>query len=380
VAKHDIAYQCGCKGSIHIIPLESRIAYLEAGVCMECYKFYFKEAISRPTVKIELPPLTGSEKEIAWANSLRIHKLSEIETEIANIEKMMPKEEYRQILIAIDEIQNKTAARQWILWRHYSAKYIVEETLKAIMAVPTAKAIEDKEAAQAKEEAIKRAALAEATMRPQKAVSNIAAEIYIDGDVVSIFFPKPHDAFNEIVRSLGYSWKNGLWKRKIDKFAGTPEDRAVELGHTLLANGFFVRFFDEALRSRIAKEDFEPEQTRWIMKRSKGDYVGWFAIRWGSAEDFYDAARRIADSRYSKPNIMVPPEQFEQVLDFAERYDFRLSEEAQIAMQEARKVKESMLLVQAKPRKWQKAPAPSASPKALKVPNIVEIDDDLRDE
>lgn len=378
MAKHDVTYQCGCKGSIHTISDEQRIAYLEAGVCMECYKYYAKEAVNKPDKPLDLPPLTGSEKQIAWANNLRIHKLSEIEEYLAQREQKS--DEYRRALMAVEEVQAKANAKQWIMWRLYSPAQIIRQALDTMMAEPTSREIAEKEAAQAKEEAIKRAALAEATLKPEKAVSNIAAEIHVDDNVISVYFPKPLDIFNSTVYSMGYAWKNGMWRRKIDKFAGTAEDRAAELGHTLLSNGFFVCIFDESVRFKVANGDFEPEQTRWIMKRSKGDSVGWFAIRWGCNEDFYDAARRIEDSRYSAPNVVVPSEQFEQVLDFADRYDFKLSEAAQIAVQEARKAKESMLLVQAKSRKQQKAPAPTKNPPVLAVPASVDIDDELRDE
>lgn len=378
--KYDIVYQCGCKESIHIIPQEQRIAYLEAGVCMECYKYHAREAISRPDKPIDLPTLTGSEKEVAWANNLRIHKLNEIETEIANNEKMMPKEQYRQILMAVEEIQRKTTAKQWIMWRLYNPVQILREVLDTMMAKPTAREIAEKEAAQAKKEAIKRDALAEATLKPERAVSNIAAEIHVENNVISVYFPKPHDGFNSTVRSMGYAWKDGLWKRKIDKLAGHAEERAVELGHTLLSQGFFVRIFDESMRARIAKGDFEPEQTRWIMKQAIGSHQGWFTIRWGYNEDFYDAARRIEASKYDGRNVVVPPEQFEQVLDFAGRYDFKLSEGAQDAVLMAKKAKESMLLAQAKPRKAQKAPVPAKKPIVLAVPVVIEVDEDLKDD
>lgn len=381
MAKYAISYQCGCKGSIHTIPDEQRIAYLEAGVCMECYKYYANEAISKPDKPLDLPVLTGSEKQVAWANSLRIHKLNEIEEYLAErAQNDYNTDEYRHALMAVEEIQRKSNAKQWIQWRLYSPAQMIREILDAMMAVPTAKEVAEKEATQAKEDAIKRAALSEATLRPEEAVSSIAAEIYVEGNVISVFFPKPLESFNTIVRDMGYVWKHGMWRKTIDTFAGTSEDRAVELGYTLLSNGFYVRLFDASLRARIANADFETEQTRWVMKRANGDYLGWFMVRWGCNEDFYDAARRIEDSRYDGRMVVVPPDQFEQVLDFAERYDFKLSEGAQIAMQEARKAKESMLLVNAKPRKQQKTPAPTSKPPVLVIPATIEIDEDLKDD
>jgi hypothetical protein len=214
------------------------------------------------------------------------------------------------------------------------------------------------------------------TLRPESAISEFAAEISLDGPVISVSFPKRHDRFVEVVKSLGYAWKEEVWKRKIGPFAGIPEDRAIELGYALLANGFIV-CIDESLSTRIVTGSFEPEQTRWVSKLAVGNYAGWFAIRWGKGEDYYNAARKIEDSRYNSPNVVVPPEQFEQLLDFASRYDFKLSDGAQSIAQQAREAKESMLVVKVAPIR--KRSNPSDTPTAMPVPEIVEIDEDLRD-
>ena len=80
------------------------------------------------------------------------------------------------------------------------------------------------------------------TLRPEKAISEMVAEIGLDGTVISASFPEYHDGFIEVVKSLEYGWKDGVWKRKIGTFAGVPEDRAIELGYALLPKDFLCVF------------------------------------------------------------------------------------------------------------------------------------------
>ncbi len=163
------------------------------------------------------------------------------------------------------------------------------------------------------------------------------------------------------------------------KFAGSPVERFVELGHTLLSRGFLVRVFDEELRSRIVSGIFEPEHTRWISKLTDGAYVGWFCIRWSKNEDYYAVAKKLPNSKYHAPHVVVPPIQFAQVLDFAERYDFRLSQGAQEAVRVAQEDKEKMLVVTKERVPLQEKTVASDRPPVLEVPETVEIDDDLKE-
>lgn len=379
MARYTISYACGHSGEINLIGphryRESRIAYLEHGECFECYKQHSTQAAQEQAEALELPALVGSEKQIAWAEKLRIVKLNEIE---AAIERHENDKKYRQILMAVEHIGNETSAKQWIEWRYDSPEYIITRVLKSLLAAPTEEQKRAEQKAQAQAEAIKRAALVEATIRPENPVSETVAEISISDKTISVVFPEIREDFNGLVRLLGYIWSNGCWQRTIGSFAGTVGDRAVELGHILLSRGFLVRSFDDSLRSRIVAGVYTPEQTRWITKRMD---TGWFAIQWGQHEDYYQAARKIENSRYSRPYVVVPPAQFAQVLDFAQRYDFHLSNGAQEVVKSARTDKEQMIVVKKEPvASREKMPPAGEKPPALMVPDSVAIAEELRDD
>jgi hypothetical protein len=117
------------------------------------------------------------------------------------------------------------------------------------------------------------------------------------------------------------------------------------------------------------------------MARTDGKYSGWFAIEWWpSAGDFYREAKRLAASRYDKPSVVVPAEQFVEVLGFAEVHGFELSPGAAKLVEKARAAKEAALTVKVEKKPApEKTKDPSKAP-TLEVPEAVDIQDDLKDE
>ena len=383
MAKHDIKYTCGHTGTVNIIgphrSRQSRIAYLESGECFDCFKQHSSEVAREQARELELPALVGTEKQVAWAETLRLAKLEEIEAVVEHLDESQ--RNYRQILIAVESISSETAAKQWIEWRYDDPSYIISKTLKSLLSTPTE---EQKQAAietQKRADAVKRAALIESTIRPSVSVSETVAEITLSGNMISVLLPEKRDDFSQIVHSLGYAWRNGCWQRTIGKFAGMSADRFAELGHTLLSRGFPIRVFDEDLRARIVSGVFEPEQTRWIAKRTAGAYAGWFVIQWGRDEDCYAAARKIKNSKYDRPCVVVPVVQFEQVLDFAKLHDFVLSDSAKELARLAQEDKEKTLVVtKSSVAKREKMSPVGDVPPVLPVPESVAVAEDLRDE
>ncbi len=380
MSSYDVDYTCGHSGTVNLVgphrARESRIAYLENGECFDCFKQKSHEVAREQAEELELPVLVGTEKQIAWAETLRIEKLNEIE---ATVERLKQSKDYRQILMVVERISNETAAKKWIDWRDMSAKWIIQDEWKVMLEAPTDEQKQAEQEAREKADAVKRAALVEATVSPEEPVSELAVEISLSGKTISAVFPEKREDFKEIVKSLGYVWSNGCWQRVPGKFAGSPVERLVEVGHTLLSHGFLIRVFDEELRARIVSGVFEPEHTRRISKMTDGDYVGWFCIRWGKQEDYYAVARNLHNSKYNAPHVVVPPVQFAQVLDFAGLYDFRLSQGAQEAVCQARTDKEKMLVVTKEPAQLKEKTVASDKPPMPEVPETVEIDDDLKE-
>ena len=336
-----------------------------------------------------LPSLTGTEKQIAWAETLRAERLEMIRKALAGeydsfylhaywgeylgctFSKCLQPEDPRTAH-AIEVLKQQTAARWWIDQREKK----IGAVLTALFAAHPPVKEDPPDVQEAKEEV-----LAEATVRPESPKTETVAEIRVSEKVVEVSFPEKREDFWQIIKKeMGYTWSGSFWKRSLGVTSGTPADRAAETGNKLLAAGFIVRIFDPDIRQAAIDATFEPEHTRWVSKLVNGDYSGWFSLTWKEdSRSLYDAARKLKRSKYSKPAVVVPAEQFEAVLDFAGMYGFRLSPGAQALVDMARTAKESALVAAPVPAKKEALPEPGSKPACLNVPENVEVDDEFKD-
>jgi hypothetical protein len=186
------------------------------------------------------------------------------------------------------------------------------------------------------------------TLRPVKPVTETVADIMIMGNHVQVSFFERDDDFREVVKDHGFrwSWDAGCWERKCNQFTGSPLDRATEICISLLKAGFIISIVDDTLKEKILKKEFEPEQKRWIKAIVDGKHKGWFSLSWEYGnERIYKAARAVAGSRWSRPNVIIPPYQFEAILDMKDLYGFELSIGALKIVAEAGVAKEEALIV-----------------------------------
>lgn len=380
MAKYEVTRSCGHIEKVELFgPSKNRnwrLDNVEAKkLCEECYRAKLaeeRELANKQAAEAAqaqgLPELEGTEKQIAWAETIRQEVLAAIDDYILEDEA-----EDLRVIELISHIKSKTSASWWIDRRETSSYRIRRLLERTIDEIKTLK-LESHPAAQG--------AKAEATVRPEKPITETVAEIRIQGSVVEISFPERRDDFREIVKGkLNMEWMRGSqsWQRTISLTDGTPIDRAAEAGHRLLAAGFCIRIYDPELRQKAVDGNYEPESTRWIFRRTGGDYDNWFSLSWNRGEDYYEVARRLPGSRWDKPNVVVPSEQFEEVLDFADMYGFSLSPGAEELVAQARQIKEKALVADVEGPDDGKMIA-GTKPPALEVPQEVEIVEELRDD
>jgi len=134
MAYYSGTFSCGHEGRVDIIgPGKDREWKRErafSGLCPECYRKFkaeqreaANEKAAEESKEMSLPELTGTEKQVAWANTIRVEYLNKI-LEVINDScsdnfednDKSEKDEYRAKRIApIDFlIQNHTDARFWI--------------------------------------------------------------------------------------------------------------------------------------------------------------------------------------------------------------------------------------------------------------------------
>lgn len=150
-------------------------------------------------------------------------------------------------------------------------------------------------------------------------------EIRIEGNTIKTI-SEYDTTLIDIVKKLGYRWNSSqkTWERNIDKFNGPLIDRLVELATKLLDKGYAVKVPEEYLES-IKKGEYASERTRWVTWSSKKNM---FLVWWEYNEKIKSAFKNIK-STCENYKYYVKVEFYQEILEFAEIFNFSISELAQ---------------------------------------------------
>lgn len=304
--------------------------------CTDCYKARRQrerdEERARAAAEareLGWPELTGTEKQVNWANTIREGIIRHFNDLLAELVENGGDKEGEDTVRGVRDwlLTSKTSASNWIDVRDYlnktwdRAKYErawIEEWKSAGAPADPTDAVEELRQAQAEEAAVQ-------TVAPAGQTHPGAVVIDHSERVVTAAYRKDED-FRLLVKSLGFSWNPTAryWSKALTDRSGTARERAAELGNKLLAAGFAVRIADPEVRQAAVAGDYEPETFRWIDARDAD-----FFITWARDDDFYAQAKRLPRARYSKPGILVPAAEWEEVQDFAHTHGFRFTPAAQ---------------------------------------------------
>lgn len=214
-------------------------------------------------------------------------------------------------------------------------------------------------------------------LRPPTPLTESIAQVGFEGDVLHAFMSEKRKDFKETVnnRECFWNWGSRRYEREVDDFTGPAPDRAAELGHVLLTAGFCIELADD-LGQMILTASYQPEKRRRIGRSANPKYKGWLTIRWPHDDDMWKAAWALPGSHYDKPIVVVPPDQYEAVLDFAERFDFWITPAGQEIIDAATARKRAALIVEIPPLPAAQRPGPLPA----MAPATGEIDPDLADD
>lgn len=228
----------------------------------------------------------------------------------------------------------------------------------------------------AEPEQVKANGIPEIIIRPEKPVARGIARIGLSAGLVTVMFPEKREDFRVTIKGNGYEWDEvrSHWRRTVSGWTQAT-NVAAETGHRLLATGFWVAPPTAQVRDLITDESFEPECRRKVMVRKTGEYAGWLVLWWARSEDCYAAAKRISGSRYDKPHVVVPPEYYDEVEDFAGVHGFYVTPAAQRAIEQAGNAIKAALLVEI-----DNTPDAAAEVADRPYDLPLEIDDDLADD
>lgn len=101
MAKYEIKHICGHTETIALFGKHesryARIEYLEKQECLECRRKREAEEAEKIGAGLELPELSGSEKQVAWANTIRA-KVVQFIKDHTKPETMMESEAFQTVI------------------------------------------------------------------------------------------------------------------------------------------------------------------------------------------------------------------------------------------------------------------------------------------
>lgn len=331
-------YSCGHEGRTNIVgPTKDRERKIEwhfSGLCPDCHKKKQEEErksankeAAKKSAEMELPELSGTEKQVAWANTLRIKAIDRINSRCAKMETALKekgldtipgegigmKEVYDSVQFFI---QSHSDARYWIEIRDedVNLKNIVSEYKKYLDKSANSDAVEE---TTVEEESI--------IVSPCDTLKNGVAKIIFKDGFLCTEYVKDSE-FMEIVKGLGYKWDGTAWRKEITEYTGSVENRAAELGNKLLSKGFTVQFPDKESKGKAISSDFIQENDRWVKFNTK---TGTIAIVWKKRSDtLYEAAKKLPGAKWSNGSMKINVEFYKEVIDFAETMGFSISQKA----------------------------------------------------
>jgi hypothetical protein len=315
----------------------------ESDRCPECYaaeqKVKREEANAAKSAeaaeqaqKAGLPELVGSEKQVAWAETLRREIYYRIARGAKNCTyngEPVTDENGKAVSEAVNAyFRRETSAKLYIDHREESAQEWLDRIAKSEHKAEAIAAPTTDDALQAVQED----AAAVTTPETQKHPGSVAIKV-TETSVAARY--ERNEAFRGLVVSLGYTWDGDAraYTKKITKFTGDAESRAAELGNKLLLAGFAIRLPGGELRRRAAEADYQPEQTRWVTIIVSGADKGRLSLCWPKGDNkLYNAAKQIRGSKWVNPCVIVPIEHHAEVADFADIHGFSVSDGAAAAI------------------------------------------------
>lgn len=345
--KYNIKFSCGHTAEIQLFgkfeEREKKIKYYEEeGICPECYKALKEKEKKEEDEKMQfeakdigLPDLQGTEKQIAWANKIRVAAVNILLKSIKKEQDIRIKACLEAMLTAIgseDSAARIINERENILRTDPGQYFEAElEDIESGISAPDdfiqldgsfyVKAL--KEVLNGKEE-IK--VSEDVTLSPKKKTTDTLAVVTYTDDHVTVSSPKDYTVM-QIVKGSGFRWSGSAWEMRIGATTGQAADRAAEVANKLLAAGVQVRV-PAAVQESAVEGNYMPRCTRWFYAR-KDDQKNVYA-EWGNDEDWYNRIINLSGAKYVRDlkRIRIPASSADEIEDFAELNGFQITDGA----------------------------------------------------
>lgn len=300
---------------------------------------------------IGLPELEGTEKQKAWASTIRLEWIAWAEGQIERAAETVEKhrgipEDAEKVKAGDEDIAHDKVVLAWAKCNIISAAYWIENRNMKITVWRYAKSRTAEDTNEAREAAEKTEAEAKAkaeleaaekaereanaTVAPEGVENPIIATIRTDGDTVTVSSDKD-EKLREIVKDCGMSWDKSRWTLKTRSIINESADNlAAYIGNRLLRAGFAIRIFNNDILDAAVEGTAEPRATRVLSR--KGDH---FRLEWeGTDDEIYSAGRKLKGAKYEDHGFTIPFSSWRMAFDLAELNGVAISNGAKKAAEE----------------------------------------------
>ncbi len=345
-------YTCGHEGEANVIgPKKNRQWKVDNhfnGLCPECYKKERqmerekaeKEAVEK-SAEMELPALTGTEKQVAWANTIRIDLIESFMKMIENNKNIfmycnsnderIPNVTKEELVDLIDYISKEyTSAKFWIESRT-SFNFTAGDILLKLRSEESKKLPDD-----VAEDLEKYKEVLTVTPTDQKKKGVVVLDCNPAGTIITAKYVKDED-FRRIIKGKKFKWnpEETKWEKEITEYTGSILDRIADVGNTLIKSGFTVQFPNVESKDKAISAKFVVENDRWVKYNTISNKL---AICWDKRSDtLYETAKRLPGARWSNGSMLVGVEFYREVLDFSETMGFSVSKKSRQIIEAYRK-------------------------------------------
>ena len=275
--------------------------------------------------EFELPELSGSPRQIEWANTIRVayfksySKIVAKYSELLSSERQQCEVEFKSFSEVGEHLfSTKASASFWIENRDLTIRLVVHE--------------HEKEFVKYKEKAEVQEVVADYAVKPEITTADAIAEVKYSNNMLSVSFPSKDNTLIKVCKDAFMKWNSNslVWERKLSEMTGTT-DRIIEIGHRLLKAGIPVAIADEEIRKKAVAGEYKEECLLWVMNGPDDK----LRVSWGDG-DWYEKSKRITGAKWSseKRNMMVPVSSFKEIRDFAECNNFKVTTLAKEKMDE----------------------------------------------
>lgn len=294
---------CSHEGRVNIIGKSSERQrkadwYFAHSICEECRQKAFekeKEEAAQKAKDFDFPVLSGTEKQVEWANAIRVSFYEYFQSKNISVDDVITKEQDARFWI-----DNRGDLSKTSFLKNYRTKEIKRKINQQLVDIDT--------------------------VRPSEIKHDGVVEIVHKENNICLYYERDSD-FIELVKSYRYLWNEKVWCRELSETTGAYIDRAAEIGRALLKNGFCISIHDEEIKEKAISGAYKKEQTRWI--DSKPD-TPLLAINWnGWNNDLYEKASKIKGAKWSSPNVVVDVSHWKSVEKFATENEFCFTKAAQ---------------------------------------------------